>query len=163
MFLDIVKRWGRVKPAIFNHTNLLRTLEVQKTSDKQLAGSYYIEAQAQLYIFAHMYERAVNCYLDSRIGDRLATTNTATTSNSNTSAINTTTTTTNPTSVYKTEPEDSSNSNVTAYRFVFDLIERQNLFRAVANKVRAFCVLLCWCCYLTFLCVLQCDGSAKIL
>jgi len=135
VFLDIVKRWGRVKPVLFNHTNLLRTLEVQKTTaDKGIAGSYYIEAQAQLYIFAHMYERAVNCYLDSRIGDRIASSN-----NNNNSASTTSSGVGNSVTSYKHDPEDnSSNNNAIAYRFVFDLIERQNLFKAVANKVKYF-------------------------
>lgn len=135
VFLEIVKRWGRVKPALFNHTNLLRTLEVQKTTtDKGQAGSYFIEAQAQLYIFAHMYERAVNCYLDSRIGDRIAS------SNNNTSGVG------NSVTSYKHDAEDnSSNNNAIAYRFVFDLIERQNLFKAVSNKVNIFSRFISYC------------------
>lgn len=113
VFLDTVKRWGRIKPPLFDHQSLLRTLEQQKAGDRlQTASSYFVEAQAQLYIISHMYEKAVSCYLDPRIAERLASATSGATS-------------------YKMEKEEGKAD----YRFVFDLIERQNLFRSVSNKV----------------------------
>ena len=115
VFLDTVKRWGRCSTKLFDHQSLLRTLEQQKAGDRAHASSsYYIEAQAQLYIISHMYEKAVNCYLDSRIADRLAS------SSSSSSSFS-----------YKPEKDE----NKSDYRFVFDLIERQNLFKSISNKI----------------------------
>jgi hypothetical protein len=122
VFLDTVKRWGRCSPPLFDHQSLLRTLEQQKAGDRvQGSSSYYIEAQAQLYIIAHMYEKAVNCYLDTRIAERLAAS-----ANSGSAAA------ASATPAYKADKEDSKAAD---FRFVFDLIERQNLFRTISNKM----------------------------
>jgi hypothetical protein len=115
VFLDTVKRWGRCVPKVFDHQALLRTLETLKAGDRaQGGGSYYLEAQAQLYIIGHMYDKAVQCYLDPRIAERLAASVPAGSAGS-----------------YRTEKEEGR----LEYRFVFDLIERQGLFKAVSNKV----------------------------
>jgi hypothetical protein len=124
-FLETVKKWGRRNPPLFNHQVLLRTLDqVQKpgVGDRDqrtvAAASYYIEAQAHLYTIAQMYEKAVNCYLDPRIADRIA------------SAV--------PVPYDKhflPDIDDGRQEKSTDYRFVFDLIERQNLFKVVSNKV----------------------------
>ncbi|KAJ1418625.1 hypothetical protein B484DRAFT_481595 [Ochromonadaceae sp. CCMP2298] len=130
-FLNAVRRWAPVKPELFDHAQLLRSLE-QHVGQRDRGGggvggggAYLMEAQAQLHMTAHRYEKALRCYLDYRGAGRAG--GGAPSSGGSGGGVDA--------GGYKDSEAESSAASSSEHRVVFGLVERHNLFKAVELKV----------------------------
>lgn len=105
-FYEVVKKWSKISPPLFSHEDLIASLE---NLPNKYIDAYYLEALAQLYTSAHSYEKALNCYLDI------------------------------PHNIVRKEAKflmkDRNEQDEKEYRHVFDLIEKQNLFKTIEKKI----------------------------
>jgi hypothetical protein len=140
LFLGVIKRWGKVDSSLVSKGSLLQTLELQYQQQQQQLNNfsssagrirsshdgqlrpYHVDALAYMYILTDQHERALNCYLDmppllhrKRDDEELR-------DNSHYFC-------------YEEEEEESPTEHAADFRHIFDLIEKQRLFRAVEKKV----------------------------
>jgi hypothetical protein len=110
---EVVEKWGKVIPPLFNHNNLLSKLENVKSD---LDNPWYLETQGKLYILSDLYENALNCYL--QIPTPIGLENDIIEGYGN-SLIN--------------EPVISERSS--HYKYVFELIEKHSLYDCIKEKI----------------------------
>lgn len=99
-FLDTVKLWAAIVPPLFQNDILLLRLETAHNPDRCI-----LQAKAELYIVARMYDKAITAYLEIE-GDRMG--------------------------------KDRSSSDVDHpgdFAHIFEMIERENLFNSVRDKL----------------------------
>lgn len=110
---EVVEKWGKIIPPLFNHNNLLLRLENIKSN---VDNPWYLETQGKLYILSDQYENALNCYLQilKPIGEE----NDIIEGYEN-SLIN--------------EPIISERSS--HYKYVFELIEKFSLYDCIKEKI----------------------------
>ena len=110
MFLQTVKSWAKIQPRLFDHDMLLLRLETVHSPDK-----FILEAEAELYVVAKQYEKAIHAYLEIE-GERCkdARSSSSIAQKSSTAKV-------------IDESRDFSH--------IFDLIERQDLFNSVRDKL----------------------------
>jgi len=134
LFLDVIKRWGKIDSSLVSKGSLLQTLELQyqqfnNNNNKIKFGAasysstssyskrdgehrpYHVDALAYMYILSDQHERALNCYLDMPLLRK----------------------TDDPQDTHYCE--EAQTESAVDFRHIFDLIERQNLFRSVEKKV----------------------------
>ena len=138
LFLGVIKRWGKVDSSLVSKGSLLQTLELQYQQQQQLnsfsssAGRvrashdgqlrpYHVDALAYMYILTDQHERALNCYLDMPPLLYRKTDDEELRDQSHYSCYE--------------EEEESPTEHAADFLHIFDLIEKQMLFRAVEKKV----------------------------
>eukprot|EP01038_Epipyxis_sp_PR26KG_P008152 gene8152-11033_t len=139
IFLEMIKKWSKITPHIFNHSQIIISLENQTVTysfsnnnsnnnnnnmifsnnnyyyNKQIHANerqmYYLEALAHLYTANFMYEKSLNTYLSipTNIDTQLL-------------------------SIIQQKSHNNNNKQE-EYKHVFDLIEKQTLFSLVEHKI----------------------------
>lgn len=139
LFLGVIKRWGKVDSSLVSKGSLLQTLELQYQQQQQQLNNfsssagrirashdgqlrpYHVDALAYMYILTDQHERALNCYLDMPPLLHRKTDDEELRDQSH--------------YFYNEEEEESPTEHAADFRHIFDLIEKQLLFRAVEKKV----------------------------
>jgi vacuolar protein sorting-associated protein 41 len=100
LFLNTIKRWAPVTPPLFQNDFMLLRLETAQNPDRCI-----LQAKAELYILARMYDKAITAYLEVE-GDRIAK-----------------------------DRSSGDKQNPGDFDHIFDMIERENLFNSVRDKL----------------------------
>jgi hypothetical protein len=142
-FLDLLKKWSKIKPTLFDHsvmidrlhslissrqssteepTNRLyhfteedeMTSHSLSTEQQQQNRTYFLAAQAHLYMISKEFVKALNAYLQMNMNELSLHEESQ-----------------------KNGPEESNSplAQVAEHRQIFDLIEKESLFTAVENKI----------------------------
>lgn len=144
LFLGVIKRWGKVDPSLVSKGSLLQTLELQYQQHQQLNNAYsssaskirfgtaslegqlrpyHVDALAYMYILTDQHERALNCYLDM---PALLCRKTGVIEQQQQQQRD---------HSYYSYYEEEEEEHAADFRHIFELIEKQHLFRAVEKKV----------------------------
>ena len=110
-FLQTVRKWAIIEPHIFDHDRLL--LRLQATRED--ADRFCLEAEAELYLIAKEYGNAVAAYLEIESEDCKLHSN----ENKNRAGSN----------------HGHENTGKLNFVYIFDLIEREDLFDNVKDKL----------------------------
>lgn len=110
---SIVRKWGCVSPALFDHQGLLLRLENYRGLDRWL-----LQAEAMMYVFSKQYPKALSAYLQCALLQ-----------NSNIS--------------HRSQPvtADDDEEEEETYMHVFELIEQHDLFDSVRHQLHALMLL----------------------
>jgi len=106
-FLETIKEWCIVNPPLFDHKILALRLETAQNLDE-----YCLEAQAILYTIARQFDKAIHAYLEIE-GEHKKSKNNKNISKSSTN-----------------KPEETRD-----FKHIFEMIERENLFDTVSEKL----------------------------
>lgn len=107
-FLATVKAWCSVQPHLFDHSILLLRLETVHSPDE-----YCLEAEAELYMNAKQYEKAISAFLEIE-GERCKKAVSVSSSAS---------------------PRTKRSAESRDFTRIFDIIERENVFDIVRDKL----------------------------
>ena len=122
LFLQAVRKWAKTSPPLFDHNKMISKLASPLSRDQRTP---FLEAQAHLYLVAQSHEKALNCYLQINASDQTGDRESGGRDKERERES-------------KRERERDSEREKEGsgeYRHVFELIEKQNLFKLVEGKV----------------------------
>jgi len=118
-FLSAVRKWGTVRPPLFDAASLLdrvaRQVETRRKSGTDAADPWLLEAKAHLQTLLHQYDKALECYLEIEPSEAQLRA--------------------------RFEDSDADGADIgdtglgRDFQYVFDLIEKQDLFHVIQDRV----------------------------